>query len=154
MGDAVDKVGRGGEEMAAEKSGRLRGSERGLGEKTEERHRLWGAGRDQKVCERGRQRKRRGTHRESERLGEGLEGPLPSHLQPNRRPLAYSSEWGSWEEVNPVLGSKAGPGGQQGNREEGARSLPFQQRLSQRPGEPPPLSPAGCEIAISPRHTS
>ena len=106
------------------------------------------------MCERGRQRKRRGPHRESERLSAGLEGTLPGHLRPNRRPLAYSSECGSWEEVNPGLGSKAGPGGQQGNREEGECSLPFQQRLPQRPGEPPPLSPAGCEIAISPRHTS
>lgn len=66
----MDKVGRGGEEMAREKSGRPRGSERGLGKKTEEPvTQTVGAGRDQKVCERGRKRKRRGINRESERLG-------------------------------------------------------------------------------------
>lgn len=36
VGDAADKLGRGGEEIAREKSERLRGNERGLGGKAEE----------------------------------------------------------------------------------------------------------------------
>lgn len=50
----MDKVGRGGEEMAGEKSGRPRGRERGLGKKTEEPVTQTVGGREgpKSVCER------------------------------------------------------------------------------------------------------
>lgn len=58
MGDAADKLGRGGEEIAREKSERPRGKERGLGEDRGTRDTDCGAGRGREVCERGSGRNR------------------------------------------------------------------------------------------------
>ena len=115
MGDAADKLGRGGEEIAREKSERLRGNERGLGGKAEEPVTQTAGGREGQKSVRqtaGEEGKKQGKRD----WGEGLEGTLSG---PRGGDV-------------PSLLSGAAPS----------------------PGEPPPFPPAGCEIAISPRHTS
>lgn len=82
VGDAADKLGRGGEEIAREKSERPRGNERGLGGKTEEpvtqTAGAWGGQRGAEKCvrqtagEEGKKRKERDW-------GEGLP-PAPEHF--------------------------------------------------------------------------